>query len=261
MVNILDEIKAYKLEEIKQLKRSVPLSSLESKILSQLPCKGFKSRLKSEQKTSFGIIAEIKKASPSKGIIRTNFDVKEIARSYEKGGASCLSVLTDYQSFKGKPEYLLEARKASSLPLLRKDFLYEPYQVIESRALGADCILIIMAFVSDSQARELESVAFSLDMDVLVEIHDQIELNRAMKLNSDLIGINNRDLKSFQIHLETTEKLAPKIPTNYVIVAESGFTTKSDLLRMQKVNVRSFLIGESLMKQQKLEEAIEKLKK
>ncbi len=261
MINILEKIKTYKLEEIESLKKQYSVSSLEEKALSQTPCRGFKNKLISIQKKRNAIIAEIKKASPSKGLIRKSFDVEKIAYDYEMGGAACLSVLTDYPSFMGKPEFLSKAREVSSLPLLRKDFLYDPYQVIESRALGADCILIIMASVSDSQAQELESAAFSFNMDVLVEVHDKGELGRALKLKSDLIGINNRDLKTFKIDLSTTLELAKNIPRNYTIVTESGFKTKRDLKKMEEINVKSFLIGESLMKRSNIKEAIEGLQK
>ncbi len=261
MIDILEKIKTYKLEEIKKMKSKHTIDALEARAVAQTPCRGFRERLKFTEISSYAIIGEIKKASPSKGIIRDNFNVQKLATAYEQGGASCLSVLTDYPSFKGKPEFLSEARKASTLPILRKDFLYDPYQVVESRAIGADCILIIMASVSDKQAEELETTAFSLNMDVLLEVHNELELTRAMKLKSKLIGINNRDLKTFQIRLETTERLAPRIPSQYIVISESGLNTKSDLMRMENVNVKSFLIGESLMKKVNVKNAIEELQK
>jgi indole-3-glycerol phosphate synthase len=257
--NILEKIKMYKLEEIKFSKNFVTSSELEQTARSQKPPLQFEHNLRIKQKESYGIIAEIKKASPSKGIIRNDFRVSEIAKSYEMGGAACLSILTDFPSFQGKNEYLIQAKSSSSLPVLRKDFLYDTYQVTESRAIGADCILIIIASVSDSQAQELEESALSWGMDVLLEVHNEHELERALLLKSKLIGINNRNLKTFEICLKTTEKLSKKIPKDYLIVSESGLTTKADLNRMAQLDVKSFLIGESLMRQNNIREAIERL--
>lgn len=259
MTDILTKIKAYKIQEIKAAKLSTSVYSLEQLANKQLPPLGFINRLREKQTNSYGIIAEIKKASPSKGIIRHDFNVGEIAKAYESGGAACLSVLTDFNSFKGQNCFIAEARRCSSLPILRKDFLYDPYQVVETRALGADCILIIMATVSDQQAKELEESANLWGMDVLIEVHNEIELMRALRLKSKFIGVNNRDLKTFSTQLRTTEELTLKIPRDYLVVSESGLSSKNDLIRMEKANVRSFLIGESLMRQSDIKKAIQVL--
>lgn len=249
MATILDKIKAYKLEEVAARKKARPLADIQEAIAAAPPARGFAHALHQASKTGYALIAEIKKASPSKGLIRADFDPPSLARAYAEGGAACLSVLTDGPSFQGDDSYLMAASAACALPCLRKDFLYDTYQVAESRALHADCILIIMASVSDGQAADLEAAAMALGMDVLIEVHDRAELDRACHLTSPLIGINNRNLHSFDVTLQTTRDLARFVPEGRMIVSESGLFTPADLADVAAYGARAFLIGESLMRQ------------
>ncbi len=254
-MNKLTEICAAKRLHVRKRRADISSSSMHDQMRHQAAPRGFVRAIQEKSATGFALIAEIKKASPSKGLIREDFDPPTHARAYEAGGAACLSVLTDMPYFQGADEYLVAAQAACALPCLRKDFMIDPWQVEESRALGADAILIIMAALDDALASEIEAAAMEYGMDALIEVHDEVELERALKLKSRLLGINNRNLKTFETSLEQTERLSKLVPDDRIMVSESGIFTHDDCQRLSQSGARAFLVGESLMRQDDVEAA------
>lgn len=248
-MTILDDIIAYKRVEVARAKADKAIGALEILAKETAPPRGFEQALRRKGANGIALIAEIKKASPSKGLIRADFDPPSLARAYAEGGAACLSVLTDGPSFQGSPEHLRRAREAVALPIIRKDFMIDPYQVVEARAFGADCILLIMASLSDAQANELAAAARQYGLDILIETHDAAEIRRALTLGPGMIGVNNRDLKTFVTDLGATERLAAFVPKDRLLVSESGIDSPADLARLKSAGAGAFLVGESLMRQ------------
>ncbi len=260
MSDTLTRITADTARHVAKCKVARPLAVVEAGAKKADSPRGFAKALKATIASGrYGLIAEIKKASPSKGLIRPDFDPPSLARAYERGGATCLSILTDEPYFQGKDEFLVQARAATRLPVLRKDFMIDPYQIVEARALGADCVLLIMACLDDRLAAELAGLAHRWAMDVLIEVHNGEELDRALAIEGDLIGVNNRNLKTLAVDLATTEQLAPKVPKDRVLVAESGLGSPADLARMSKVGASAFLIGESFMRKPDVEAAVREM--
>lgn len=259
MTNKLIEICDTKRAEVALRKQSASLADLDQLAAQQTAPRGFRSALEAKAKQGFGLIAEVKKASPSKGLIREDFHPAQHARDYAAGGAACLSVLTDAPYFQGHEDFLIAARTACDLPVLRKDFMVDPWQVAEARAIGADAILIIVAALDDAEMHDIEAAAVECDMDVLVEVHDEAEMERAARLKSRLIGVNNRDLRTFSTDLATTENLAPLAPAGTLLVGESGINSHADCQRLAQSGVRCFLVGESLMRQVNVEQATKAL--
>ena len=259
MGDILRKICTERSEYYQSIKSKIPISELEGRLFAAPEVRGFERALRRASEHGYGLIAEIKKASPSAGLIRTPFEPDLIARDYEAGGATCLSVLTESTNFQGSDDYLIIARKACMLPILRKDFILEPYQVVESRVIGADCILLILCCLSDGQALELEALAMDLGMDVLIEVHNEKEIERSFSLKSNLIGINNRDLKSFKVDISITKKLCQKLTQSKLVVSESGIKTVNDIKEISRYGTRCFLVGESLMRSPNIKEATHNL--
>jgi indole-3-glycerol phosphate synthase len=247
--DILNRIVAVKRQEIAAALQARPLATVRAAAEQRRDTRGFEAALRAKLAAAQpAVIAEIKKASPSKGVLREDFRPADIARSYAQHGAACLSVLTDQQFFQGSPQFLAQAREACALPVLRKDFMIDPYQVYEARAMGSDCILLIAACLSDQQMAELEACAHALGMDVLVEVHDSDELARALELKTALLGINNRNLRSFEVSLDTTLAMLPRVPLSKLLVTESGILTQADVQRMRAASVHAFLVGEAFMR-------------